>query len=122
MIDKRELVTLMTLGAAPELLALGYLRNQQLVASPEAAQGFAAGLGVGLTAVAGALLLGGDTAVPGGEWAPAASIGLAAAGVSANCPGSVQGGVAAAGLTSRPACFDSAKYSAATRSIDWQSW
>ena len=26
-VDKRELVTLMTLGAAPELLALGYLRN-----------------------------------------------------------------------------------------------
>ncbi len=30
-VDKRELVTLMTLGAAPELLALGYLRNQRLV-------------------------------------------------------------------------------------------
>jgi FdhD protein len=29
-LDKRELVTLMTLGAAPELLALGYLRNQGL--------------------------------------------------------------------------------------------
>jgi FdhD protein len=32
-VDKREVVTLMTLGAAPELLALGYLRNQQLVDS-----------------------------------------------------------------------------------------
>jgi FdhD protein len=32
-VDKRELVTLMTLGAAPELLVLGYLRNQRLVAS-----------------------------------------------------------------------------------------
>ncbi len=32
-VDKRELVTLMTLGAAPELLALGYLRNQRLIAS-----------------------------------------------------------------------------------------
>jgi FdhD protein len=32
-VDKRELVTLMTLGAEPELLALGYLRNQQLVGS-----------------------------------------------------------------------------------------
>ncbi len=31
--DKRELVTLMTLGAAPELLTLGYLRNQAFVAS-----------------------------------------------------------------------------------------
>jgi FdhD protein len=30
-VDKRELVTLMTLGVAPELLVLGYLRNQQLV-------------------------------------------------------------------------------------------
>ena len=32
-VDKRELITLMTLGAAPEALALGYLRNQRLVAS-----------------------------------------------------------------------------------------
>ena len=32
-VDKREIVTLMTLGAAPELLVLGYLRNQQLIAS-----------------------------------------------------------------------------------------
>lgn len=30
-LDKRELVTLMTLGAAPEALVLGYLRNQRLV-------------------------------------------------------------------------------------------
>lgn len=32
-VDKRELVTLMTLGADPERLVLGYLRNQRLVAS-----------------------------------------------------------------------------------------
>jgi FdhD protein len=30
-VDKRELVTLMTLGACPELLVLGWLRNQRLV-------------------------------------------------------------------------------------------
>jgi FdhD protein len=30
-LDKRELVTLMTLGSQPELLALGYLRNQGLI-------------------------------------------------------------------------------------------
>ena len=30
-LDKRELVTLMTLGGAPEALVLGYLRNQRLV-------------------------------------------------------------------------------------------
>jgi len=34
-VDKRELVTLMTLGAHPEWLVLGYLRNQRLVASPD---------------------------------------------------------------------------------------
>jgi FdhD protein len=34
-VDKRELVTLMTLGAAPELLVLGYLRNQRLVEGVE---------------------------------------------------------------------------------------
>ena len=32
-VDKREVVTLMTLGAAPEALAIGYLRNQRLVNS-----------------------------------------------------------------------------------------
>jgi FdhD protein len=32
-LDKRELVTLMTLGGAPEALTLGYLRNQRLVRS-----------------------------------------------------------------------------------------
>ena len=32
-VDKRELVTLMTLGAQPELLVLGYLRNQRLISS-----------------------------------------------------------------------------------------
>ena len=32
-VDKREIVTLMTLGAAPEALAIGYLRNQRLVKS-----------------------------------------------------------------------------------------
>ena len=32
-LDKREVVTLMTLGHAPEALAIGYLRNQRLVDS-----------------------------------------------------------------------------------------
>ncbi|WP_313703997.1 formate dehydrogenase accessory sulfurtransferase FdhD [Massilia sp.] len=34
-VDKRELVTLMTLGGAPEALTLGYLRNQRLVRAIE---------------------------------------------------------------------------------------
>jgi FdhD protein len=34
-VDKREIVTLMTLGSAPEALAVGYLRNQRLVSSLE---------------------------------------------------------------------------------------
>ena len=34
-VDKREIVTLMTLGAAPEALAIGWLRNQRLVAGLE---------------------------------------------------------------------------------------
>lgn len=34
-LDKRELVTLMTLGGAPEALAIGYLRNQRLLRSVE---------------------------------------------------------------------------------------
>ena len=34
-VDKREIVTLMTLGAAPEALIIGYLRNQRLVSSLE---------------------------------------------------------------------------------------
>ena len=34
-LDKRELVTLMTLGGEPELLVLGFLRNQRLIESVE---------------------------------------------------------------------------------------
>jgi FdhD protein len=34
-VDKREIVTLMTLGQAPEALAIGYLRNQRLAHSIE---------------------------------------------------------------------------------------
>jgi len=34
-VDKREIVTLMTLGQAPEALAIGYLRNQRLVSAVE---------------------------------------------------------------------------------------
>lgn len=34
-VDNRELVTLMTLGGAPEALTLGYLRNQRLIGSIE---------------------------------------------------------------------------------------
>ena len=34
-VDKRELVTLMTLGAHPELLVLGYLINQRLIGSAD---------------------------------------------------------------------------------------
>jgi len=34
-VDKKEIVTLMTLGAAPEALAIGFLRNQRLVQSIE---------------------------------------------------------------------------------------
>ena len=34
-LDKRELVTLMTLGTRPELLVLGWLRNQRMIASLE---------------------------------------------------------------------------------------
>lgn len=34
-VDKREILTMMTLGAAPEALAIGFLRNQRLVQSIE---------------------------------------------------------------------------------------
>ena len=34
-VDEKEVVTLMTLGTHPELLALGYLRNQRLIESVE---------------------------------------------------------------------------------------
>lgn len=32
-VDKREILTIMTLGAAPEALVIGYLRNQRLISS-----------------------------------------------------------------------------------------
>ncbi|MDB5898143.1 MAG: sufurtransferase FdhD [Ramlibacter sp.] len=50
-IDKRELVTLMTLGAHPEWLVLGYLRNQRLVSSLDAVASVTVDWEVGAAAV-----------------------------------------------------------------------
>src|SRR3954467_11460763 len=50
-VDKRELVTLMTLGARPEWLVLGYLRNQRLVESLEAIESVTVDWEVGAAAV-----------------------------------------------------------------------
>jgi FdhD protein len=50
-VDKRELVTLMTLGAHPEWLVLGYLRNQRLVKSVQAVASVTVDWEVGAAAV-----------------------------------------------------------------------
>ncbi len=50
-VDKRELVTLMTLGAHPEWLVLGYLRNQRLVESLAAVESVTVDWEVGAAAV-----------------------------------------------------------------------
>ena len=50
-VDKRELVTLMTLGANPELLVLGYLRNQRLVKSVQDIESITVDWDVGAAAV-----------------------------------------------------------------------
>ena len=50
-VDKRELVTLMTLGACPELLVLGYLLNQRLVADVTEVESITVDWDVGAAAV-----------------------------------------------------------------------
>ena len=50
-VDKRELVTLMTLGGHPELLVLGFLRNQRLVRSVEEIESITVDWDVGAAAV-----------------------------------------------------------------------
>ena len=50
-VDKRELVTLMTLGAHPELLVLGFLRNQRLVQSVDEVESITVDWDVGAAAV-----------------------------------------------------------------------
>jgi FdhD protein len=50
-VDKRELVTLMTLGAHPEWLVLGYLRNQRFVASADEVESITVDWEVGSAAV-----------------------------------------------------------------------
>jgi FdhD protein len=50
-VDKRELVTLMTLGAHPELLVLGFLRNQRLVKSAHEIESITVDWDVGAAAV-----------------------------------------------------------------------
>ncbi len=50
-VDKRELVTLMTLGGFPEWLVLGYLRNQRLVQTIEEIESITVDWAVGAAAV-----------------------------------------------------------------------
>lgn len=50
-LDKRELVTMMTLGACPELLAIGYLLNQNLLADVRHLDSVSADWGVEAVAV-----------------------------------------------------------------------
>ena len=50
-VDKRELVTLMTLGAHPELLVLGYLHNQRLISSAAQLESITVDWDVGAAAV-----------------------------------------------------------------------
>ena len=50
-VDKRELVTLMTLGERPELLVLGYLRNQRLISSVTEVESVTVDWDVGAAAV-----------------------------------------------------------------------
>ncbi len=50
-VDKRELVTLMTLGARPELLVLGYLHNQRLIKSAAQVESITVDWEVGAAAV-----------------------------------------------------------------------
>lgn len=50
-VDKRELITLMTLGVAPELLVLGYLRNQGLISAAEELESITVDWEVGAAAV-----------------------------------------------------------------------
>ena len=50
-VDKRELVTLMTLGAHPELLVLGFLRNQRLLQSAQEVHSITVDWDVGAAAV-----------------------------------------------------------------------
>jgi len=50
-VDKRELVTLMTLGAMPELLVLGYLMNQRLLEQVQQVESISVDWEVGAAAV-----------------------------------------------------------------------
>jgi len=50
-VDKRELVTLMTLGQCPELLVLGYLRNQRLIEGVQEVESITVDWDVGAAAV-----------------------------------------------------------------------
>lgn len=50
-VDKQELVTLMTLGQSPELLTLGYLRNQRLIDAVQDVESITVDWDVGAAAV-----------------------------------------------------------------------
>ena len=66
-LDGRELVTLMTLGACPEMLVLGYLRNQRLIGDVAMIESLAVDWNTGSATVAtrAGIRGGGAGAVPG---------------------------------------------------------
>jgi FdhD protein len=63
-IDGRELVTLMTLGAAPELLVLGFLRNQRLIENAAAIEAISVDWSLGAAQVTSRLPARGATDEP----------------------------------------------------------
>jgi FdhD protein len=66
-LDGRELVTLMTLGACPEMLVLGYLRNQRLIGDVATIESLAVDWNTGSATVATRAFIrgGGAGAAPG---------------------------------------------------------
>src|ERR1700682_4965387 len=75
-LDGRELVTLMTLGACPEMLVLGYLRNQRLIGDVAMIESLAVDCNSGSAAVATrAGIRGGGAGAPQGIVGTACGLG-----------------------------------------------
>lgn len=72
-VDKRELVTLMTLGGYPELLVLGFLRNQRLVRSVDEIESITVDWDVGAAAVKTRAALPMWKSAPPSAWSPRAA-------------------------------------------------
>jgi FdhD protein len=113
-VDRRDIVTLMTLGAAPEWLVLGYLRNQRLLDDAAAVRSIEVDWGRGVASVISRGGRLGEAAITRRGAAAGATLGCGLGTVFGDVmrqPGGEGGGAGGNGVTATPAISQESLFS-----------